>query len=75
MRSLDPLECVMGSKLLCIYSVSRTHEVHIIFHLFPLPSSIFPLTSYLFPAPCSLLPAPCSLKTRNLYLTSRRIAI
>ncbi|WP_293086307.1 hypothetical protein [Moorena sp. SIO3H5] len=28
-----------------------------------------------FQLPCSLLPAPCSLKTRNLYLTSRRIAI
>ncbi|NEO76410.1 hypothetical protein [Moorena sp. SIO4G3] len=33
------------------------------------------LTSSLFPLPCSLLPAPCSLKTRNLYLTSSRIAI
>ncbi|NEP54744.1 MAG: hypothetical protein F6K65_40540 [Moorea sp. SIO3C2] len=31
--------------------------------------------SSLFPFPSSLLPAPCSLKTRNLYLTSRRIAI
>ncbi|NEP49500.1 MAG: hypothetical protein F6K65_12035 [Moorea sp. SIO3C2] len=38
-------------------------------------SSLFPLPSSLFPLPCSLLPAPCSLKTRNLYLTSCRIAI
>ncbi|NEO80689.1 hypothetical protein [Moorena sp. SIO4G3] len=44
------------------YSVSRTHEVHISFSLFPLP---FPSweglgvgSSSLFPAPCSLLPAP-----------------
>ncbi|WP_158516974.1 hypothetical protein [Moorena producens] len=43
-----------------IYNVSRTHEVHIIFYLFPLP---FPSWeglgvgfSYLLPAPCSLLP-------------------
>ncbi|WP_149031192.1 hypothetical protein [Moorena producens] len=49
-------------------SVSRTHEVHIIFDFFPLTSSLLPLH-------CSLLPAPSSLKTRNLYLTSRRIAI
>ncbi|NEQ02109.1 hypothetical protein [Moorena sp. SIO3E8] len=38
------------------YSVSRTHEVHIIFYLFPLPFS-------LLPAPCSLLPAPFSYKS------------
>ncbi|AOW98847.1 hypothetical protein BJP34_04720 [Moorena producens PAL-8-15-08-1] len=57
-----------------LYSVSR-NEVHIIFSLFRFPSSDFPLPISLFPAPCSLLPAPCSLKTRNLYLTSRRIAI
>ncbi|WP_424101749.1 hypothetical protein [Moorena producens] len=25
--------------------------------------------------PCSLFPVPCSLKTRNFYLTSRRISI
>ncbi|NEO10698.1 hypothetical protein [Moorena sp. SIO3I8] len=36
------------------YSVSRTHEVHIIFSLFPLPFSLFPYP--LLPAPCSLLP-------------------
>ncbi|WP_293081402.1 hypothetical protein [Moorena sp. SIO3H5] len=30
-------------------SVCRTHEVHIIFYLFPIPFS-------LLPAPCSLLP-------------------
>ncbi|WP_293069404.1 MULTISPECIES: hypothetical protein [unclassified Moorena] len=32
-------------------------------------------TSSLFSLTCSLLRSPCSLKTRNLYLTSRRIAI
>ncbi|WP_267876569.1 hypothetical protein [Moorena producens] len=32
-------------------------------------------SSSLFPLTCSLLPAPKSLKTRNLYLTSHRIAI
>ncbi|NEO23174.1 MAG: hypothetical protein F6J94_21305 [Moorea sp. SIO1F2] len=42
------------------YSVSRTHEVHIIFYLFPLP---FPSweglgVGSLLPAPCSLLPTP-----------------
>ncbi|NEO77973.1 hypothetical protein [Moorena sp. SIO4G3] len=37
--------------------------------------SLFPVPCSLFPVPCSLLPAPCSLKTRNLYLTSHRIAI
>ncbi|NEP52376.1 MAG: hypothetical protein F6K65_27685 [Moorea sp. SIO3C2] len=39
------------------------------------PFSLFHFPSSLLPAPCSLLPAPCSLKTRNLYLTSRIIAI
>ncbi|WP_229424244.1 hypothetical protein [Moorena producens] len=39
------------------------------------PSSLFRFPSSDFPLPCSLLPAPKSLKTRNLYLTSRRIAI
>ncbi|NEO42604.1 MAG: hypothetical protein F6J90_42325, partial [Moorea sp. SIOASIH] len=43
--------------------------------LLPAPCSLLPAPCSLLPAPCSLLPAPCSLKTRNLYLTSRRIAI
>ncbi|NEO68370.1 hypothetical protein [Moorena sp. SIO3H5] len=47
------------------YSVSTTHEVHISFYLFPLPSSLFPLPSSLFPLPSSLLPAPCSLLPKN----------
>ncbi|NEP53756.1 MAG: hypothetical protein F6K65_35140 [Moorea sp. SIO3C2] len=38
-------------------------------------SSHFRLPTSDFPAPKSLLRSPCSLKTRNLYLTSRRIAI
>ncbi|NEO13482.1 MULTISPECIES: hypothetical protein [unclassified Moorena] len=39
------------------------------------PCSLFPFPCSLFPLLCSLLPAPYSLKTRNLYFTSRRIAI
>ncbi|WP_158517641.1 hypothetical protein [Moorena producens] len=42
---------------------------------FRLPTSDFPAPSSLLRSPCSLLRSPCSLKTRNLYLTSRRIAI
>ncbi|NEO19595.1 hypothetical protein [Moorena sp. SIO4A5] len=41
----------------------------------PAPCSLLPAPCSLLPAPCSLLPAPCSLKTKNLYLTSRIIAI
>ncbi|NEO75185.1 MULTISPECIES: hypothetical protein [Moorena] len=39
---------------LILYSVSRTHEVHIIV-------SLLALSSWLLLNPCSLLPAPCSL--------------
>ncbi|WP_293086614.1 hypothetical protein, partial [Moorena sp. SIO4A1] len=53
------------------YRVSRTHEVHIIFPLLPLP---FPSWEGLGVGYSSLLPAPCSLKTSN-YLISRIIAI
>ncbi|WP_424100050.1 hypothetical protein [Moorena producens] len=46
-----------------------------LFPFFPSSEGLGVGSSSLLPAPCSLLPAPCSLKTRNLYLTSRRIAM
>ncbi|NEO02006.1 MAG: hypothetical protein F6K50_43510 [Moorea sp. SIO3I7] len=52
---------VNSSRLLDVYSVYHSYEVHMIFSLFPLPSSLFPLPSSLLPAPCSLLPAPCTV--------------
>ncbi|WP_424097646.1 hypothetical protein [Moorena producens] len=48
----------ISTDTLTAYSVFHSDEVHIIFPLFPLLSSLFYLPSSIFPVPCSLFPVP-----------------